>query len=245
MSLGREYLAEHKYEMEKAIERMEKRMNDNTITTNEVRLSFVHVFKPYAATPGAEERYSVTMLIPKADTDTMGRIERAIEAAKARGLTDKWNNVMPPQVPTPIWDGDGVRQDGTPFGDECKGCWVLTAGAKADRVPGIFDTALNPIIDQSEVYSGAYGRVNISFFAYNAAGKKGIGCGLNMLQKTRDGEPLAQARPSAAEAFGAPQAPRAASPGAGQGYVPMGSGQGFMPNTASGNRINPVTGLPF
>ena len=85
-------------------------MNEMTnVTTGEVRFSYVHVFKPYAAQPGQEERYSVTVLVPKTDTDTMARINAAIEAAKQRGVSDKWNGVCPPIVPTPVYDGDGVR----------------------------------------------------------------------------------------------------------------------------------------
>mgnify|MGYP000519516745 CR=1 FL=1 len=67
-------------------------MNDLTrVTTGEVRLSYVHLFKPYAFQPGQEEKFSVTVLIPKTDTATKARIDAAIEAAKQRGITDKWN----------------------------------------------------------------------------------------------------------------------------------------------------------
>lgn len=48
----------------------------------------------------------------------------------------------------------------------------------------------NPILTRSEVYSGVYGRASISFYAFNSSGNKGIACGLNNLQKIRDGEPL-------------------------------------------------------
>ena len=40
------------------------------------------------------------------------------------------------------------------------------------------------------LYSGVYGRASISFYAFNSNGNKGIACGLNNLQKIRDGEPL-------------------------------------------------------
>ena len=52
------------------------------------------------------------------------------------------------------------------------------------------DAACSPILDRSEVYSGCYGRASISFFAFNSNGNRGIACGLNNLQKLRDGEPL-------------------------------------------------------
>ncbi len=234
-------------------------MNDLTrITTGEVRLSYVHLFKPYAFQAGQEEKYSVTLLIPKTDTATKARIDAAIEAAKQRGITDKWNGACPPILPIPIYDGDGVRpSDGMEFGPECKGHWVMTASAKADYPPEVVDAGLNPVINQSEVYSGMYGRVNVSFFPYAFGGKKGIGCGLGPVQKTRDGEALGGGAPSAAQAFGDPLlssatpaygAAQPATPGAagyGAGYAAGGGGNG-APGAASWKPagINPITGLP-
>lgn len=178
-------------------------MDMTNVTTGRVRLSFVHIFKPYAFQPGQEEKYSVTVLVPKTDIDTKGRIDAAIEAAKQKGITDKWNGVMPPIVPTPVYDGDGVRpSDGTEFGPECKGHWVFTARSNADCQPEVVDAMGNPIINQSEIYSGVYARVNVTFYPYVYGGKKGIGCSLGPVQKLEDGEPLSGGAPSAAQVFG-------------------------------------------
>jgi len=54
------------------------------VTTGEVRLSYAHLFKPYSNIEGQEPKYSVTVLLPKTDTATKGRIDAAIEAAKIR-----------------------------------------------------------------------------------------------------------------------------------------------------------------
>ena len=62
--------------------------------------------------------------------------------------------------------------------------------ANANSAPGIVDADCNPIMTRSEVYSGVYGRASISFYAFNSSGNKSIACGLNNLQKIRDGEPL-------------------------------------------------------
>lgn len=193
------------------------------VTTGEVRLSYVHLFKPYAAVPGQEEKYSVTILVPKSDTATKARIDEAIEAAKQKGISNKWNGQCPPIVQTPVHDGDGVRpSDGTPFGPECKGHWVFTASAKADYPPEVVDAGRNPIINQSEIYSGVYAMVNVEFFPYLFAGaKKGIGCSLGPVMKTRDGEPLAGSAPTAAQAFGA------------------------APQQSAQTGINPITGMPY
>lgn len=227
------------------------------VTTGEARFSFVHVFKPYAFQQGQEEKYSVTVLVPKTDTDTMARINAAIEAAKQRGVSDKWNGQCPPILPTPVHDGDGVRpSDGMPFGDECKGHWVFTASAKADYPPEVVDASGNPIINQSEVYSGMYGRVNVNFFPYAFGGKKGIGCGLGPVQKLRDGEALGGGRVSAAQAFGTPipQQPQTGTvPGAPvylQPQTPPYAGAGTpAPQQPTAQvptgGINPITGLPY
>lgn len=164
------------------------------------RLSFVHLFKPHAAIAGQEEKYSTTILIPKSDNVTKNRIDAAINEATALGVSEKWNGVRPPVIPNPVWDGDGVKQDGTEFGPECKGHWVLTASAKKDYPPQVVDKRVQPITDHTEVYSGMYANVTVNFFPYVFAGKKGIGAGLGNVQKLRDGESLAGGR-SASQDF--------------------------------------------
>ncbi|WP_035295163.1 DUF2815 family protein [Brevibacillus thermoruber] len=179
------------------------------VVTGKVRLSYVHLFTPYSSN-GGEPKYSVTLLIPKSDIATKQRIDAAINAAIQDGVASKWNGVRPPQIHLPIHDGDGVRpSDGMPFGDECKGHWVMTASSK-DK-PEIVDLNLNPIINQSEVYSGMYAHVSIRFFAFNNNGKKGIGCGLGNVQKVADGEPLGGRR-SAADDFASLAATAPAAP---------------------------------
>ena len=137
------------------------------------------------------------------------------------------------------------------FGAECKGHWVFTASAKADYPPEVVDAHGNPIINQSEVYSGMYGRVNVTFFPYSFGGKKGIGCGLGPVQKLRDGEPLGGSAPTAAQAFGTPQPAQgqAGQQGLPQAYQP-GYAQTYQPGYAqtyqvpSGGGIDPITGMP-
>lgn len=176
------------------------KQNPQHVVTGRVRLSFVHLFTPRANKPGDEPKFSATILLPKSDLATKQRIDAAMQAAVLTGVSSRWNGVRPPQVAIPLHDGDGVRpSDGMPFGDECKGHWVFTASSK--QPPQVVDLGLNPIIQQTEIYSGIYARVSINFFPYNSNGKKGIGCGLQNVQKLEDGEPLA-GRTTAAEDFG-------------------------------------------
>ena len=183
---------------------MNNNQNFQHVITNKVRLSYVHLFTPFATQIGAEPKYSVTILVPKSDYATKQKIDAALAAAIQQGISEKFNGVRPPVMAIPVHDGDGPRpSDGMPFGPECKGHWVLTASSK--QRPEVVDANLNPILNQTEVYSGMYARVSMRFFPFSANGKKGIGCGLGNVQKLEDGEPLG-GRTSAASDFGG-QAP--------------------------------------
>ena len=80
------------------------------VLTGEVRLSYANLTTPRAAQQGGEPKYSVTLLIPKTDVATKADIDAAINAAANEALTKVWNGARPPQLATPVWDGDGVRK---------------------------------------------------------------------------------------------------------------------------------------
>ncbi len=190
------------------------------ITINNIRFSYLNVFQAKAPfnNPNGDAKFSTTILVPKTNTQAKAAIDQAIAAAIDAGVSTKWNGVRPPQPAICVHDGDGVRpSDGQPFGEECKGCWVFTASCKAERPPFVVDGQVQPIIDPTQVYSGMWGNVSVTFFPYNNAGKKGIGCGLNGLQKTRDDEPLS-ARVTAQDAFQPVAAPAASNFGAALGF---------------------------
>ena len=52
------------------------------------------------------------------------------------------------------------------------------------------DRKVQPILDQSEVYSGCYCNVSVSFYGYNTNGNHGIAAGLGNVQFVKDGEAL-------------------------------------------------------
>lgn len=161
------------------------------VTTGKVRLSYTHLLKPYAYSQGQEPRYSTTILIPKDDLETYQAILDAIDEATEWGIPNRWNGQKPAKVANPLYDGDGVRPvSGEPFGDECKGHWVITASSSKERPPEVVDENMNRIISPGDIYAGCYANVYLTFFPYNSNGRKGIGCGLGPVQKVADGEPL-------------------------------------------------------
>ena len=200
-----------------------------SITTGKVRASYAHVFQPHTAPGSSDARYSITLLIPKTDTTTLNAVYSAIELAKQAGVQKTFGGVMPPVINTPIYDGDGTRPNGEPFGAECRGHMVLRASSREQ--PSVVDLNVQPILNPAEVYSGCYIRASLDFFAYNQSGNRGIGCGLNAVQKIEDGEPLAS-RVTVAEAFGGSNAYTAPA------------GAGFQPAAYPAAPVLPVQGQP-
>jgi hypothetical protein len=152
------------------------------ITTGKVRFSYANVHEPKSIN-GSDPKYSVSLIIPKSDKETLKKINTAIDAAKKEGLS-KLGGKIPANLKIPLRDGDLDRPDDEAYADS------YFINANSTTKPGIVDRNRQHILDTTEFYSGCYGRASIVFYAYNANGNKGIAAGLQNLQKLEDGEPL-------------------------------------------------------
>lgn len=162
-------------------------MSTKVITGSNTRWSYANVWQAKSIN-GGTPKFSVSLIIPKSDKKTIEKIKAAIEEAYHEGeakLKGTGRSVPALSVlKTPLRDGDTERPDDEAYANS------YFVNANSSTAPGIVDADRQPIIDTSEVYSGVYGRASISFYAFNSNGNKGIACGLNNLQKIRDGEPL-------------------------------------------------------
>ena len=152
------------------------------VITGKVRASFVHVFEP-AAINGGEPKYSCSLIIPKSDTVTIGKIREAIELAKQEGVP-KWGGKIPPNLKLPLRDGDVDRPDDPAYENS------YFINATSQEQPGIVDRKRVKITDPQAIYSGCYIRASINIYPFNANGNRGIAAGLSNIQFWEDGEPL-------------------------------------------------------
>ena len=161
---------------------------DTKVVTGKVRLSYANIFEPRSIN-GSEPKYSVSLIIPKDDTQQIEVIKQAIENAKERDK-GKWNGKIPANLKLPLRDGDLERPEDEAYANS------YFINANSTRPPAVVGTEIDRAtgkairLGEDEVYSGCYARVSIDFYGFNAAGNKGIACGLGNIQKIADGERL-------------------------------------------------------
>ena len=164
-----------------------KHINPTKVVTGEVRLSYANLWEPKSIN-GGTPKYSVSIIIPKTDARTIAKIKAAIETAYREGETKLKGNgkTVPPiaAIKTPLRDGDTERPDDEAYA----GSYFINANSAT--APGIVDRTCKPILERSQIYSGVYARASVNFYAFNSNGNRGVACGLNNIQKLRDGEPL-------------------------------------------------------
>lgn len=162
-------------------------INPTKVITGKCRASYANLNEARSIA-GGKPKYSVSIIIPKSDTETLKKIETAIQAAYVEGENKLKGNgkTVPPlaSLKTPLRDSDIDRSHDESYADS------YFINANSDTAPGLVDKDRNPILERSEIYSGIYARFSINFYAYNTNGNQGIACGLNNVQKLSDGPPL-------------------------------------------------------
>ena len=157
-------------------------MSNGNILTPEFRVSFPNVFRPQKPMQqGGEPKYGIVCLFPK-DAD-LKELKKAAQAV----VKEKWGDKPPKNLRSPFRDQGEREYEGYE-----EGCIFFTATSK--QKPGLVDADVQDIIDETEFYAGCYARASVRFFTYDVNGNRGVGVGLQNVQKLRDGEPLGGVR---------------------------------------------------
>lgn len=160
---------------------------------NPIRFSYANVHQAVSI-KGGDPKFSASIIIPKSNKKEIKKIKEAIQNAIEENK-DKFGGKIPSNLKIPLRDGDAEKEDDEAYKDS------YFINANSTLKPGILDADRNHIMDQSEFYSGCYGRVSITFYGFNVNGNRGIAAGLQHVMKTKDGEPLG-GRSTAEDDFG-------------------------------------------
>lgn len=162
--------------------------------TPKCRLSYVYVYErnPYME----PSKYSVVALIPKADTKGVKEIQDAINAAVEKGIRDgkfTLSDTKKPNFFNCLHDGDKTEGKGSEYKDH------YFLNTKTDSQPDVVGPDAKPLMKQTDIYSGCFGRLDINFSAYNNK-TMGVGVYLNNVMKVDDG-PRLDGKQSGEDAF--------------------------------------------
>jgi hypothetical protein len=162
--------------------------------------SYTHVFQPQDPMEGSDggAKYSITLLVDKKHRKDLTEIKEAVvEAGEKKFGAEFTNLVKRGKISLPFKDGDEEKEDTE---DEALYRRKIYFTAKSSTKPSIVDTDLEPILDDTEFYSGCICRISVVPFAYDKRGNKGVSLLLNNIQKLKDGTRLS-GKPAAEEEF--------------------------------------------
>jgi hypothetical protein len=163
-------------------------------------LSFPSIFQAKATTFNAEPRFSASLIFDPAAQRTpeyAALKKAAFETGIAKWGADKMK------------DPNFIRTLRLPFRDAgekeyagyTEGHTFVQAWSK--NRPGIVDARLQDITVPDDVWPGQLARFDVSPFAYDVTGNKGIAFGLSAIQITKRDMPRLDGRRAANKAFGA------------------------------------------
>jgi hypothetical protein len=154
-------------------------------------VSYPNLFKAKRNNLNGKEEYSVDVLIDK--TADLKSLDAAVKAA----VEKKFGNDAkkhPKNIKLPVKDGD---DKGTP---EYAGKYYITCKADASKQKVVLcDNSLQPLQHESDIQGGDFVNVNLSLYAYDANGNRGVSCGLLGVQLVRKTDKPFSGRPSKAE----------------------------------------------
>jgi hypothetical protein len=170
--------------------------NTDNLLTPEFRAAFISIFRATASknpdgTTG-KAKYSIRAMFPPKSDMT------ALKAQAQAAAVTKWGDKLPKALRSPFRTNEELENPVEGLGDD----WiVVTFSANEDRRPGLVDAQCQDIINEEDVYSGAWYRAQVRAFAYENAGNKGVSFGLQNVQKLRDDDTLGGGRTPANKAF--------------------------------------------
>lgn len=159
-----------------------------------VRISYPHLFEPFAGPDGGKAKYSARFLLDKTKHAALIKeVQNAIRTMAAESYKDK---KVPPADKLCLRDGDASGRD------EEAGCWTLNASD--DKRPVVVNTDRSSLTAEDEViYPGCIVNARIRLWAQDNQYGKRINANLLGVQFAGNAERLGQgvSRPKVDEMF--------------------------------------------
>lgn len=158
------------------------------VTTPEGRIRFPNLFAPMDFDGDGKFKYSVQVVFAPG-TDLSGVKAFVSHLAEKKWGADK--KKWPKGLSSPIYScDDKADEEGNYPAGMVKGGSYINFKSNPDFKPEVFYPDLKPLTDPGDMYSGCFGRVACTGYAWTFGGKSGVSLNCGLVQKTRDGDPL-------------------------------------------------------
>ena len=175
-------------------------MADRCITP-EFRATWISVFRAIsnknADGTESKRKFSVRAAFPPTTDMSM------LQTLAGQAAEEKWQGKVPKALNSPFRRNSDLDNPVPGIGDDW---WIMTFSANEDK----FSSRTNlvaadgqPILEETDVYSGAWFWAEVRPYAYEISGNRGVSFGLQNIQKLRDDEPLGGGRAPASKVFSA------------------------------------------
>ena len=150
------------------------------------RLSYANIWEPKQVNGTGDPKYSCCLLIKKSDTAAIAKLKAAIEAVKKdpRALA-RWGGSVPKNLKLPLRDGDTEKDD-----ENYEGCYFLNATPARTAVRRSSTVPATTYWIRTRCTAAATPMSRSACSPTAPAATRGIGAGLEVIQKVRDGERL-------------------------------------------------------
>ncbi len=160
--------------------------NPAVIDIGPVKVDYVNIVTPRAFSDKEPAKYSVTLIIPKTDTQDIQNINNALDAAYQKGAKKlKGNDIVVPNFNSlimPYHDADMDKNYSN--NPNYKNSYFIRASRKEELgAPNIFDEQGCFTQNRSLISSGDLVIATVTFSAYNVNARRGITCYLEELRK--------------------------------------------------------------
>lgn len=159
-----------------------------------VRFSYLNVHDARLNSESGAREFSTMVLVPKENTEDVAALHEAIKSLKKQVWLDE-KKPVPPKFWNPVRDGDNdTKNDGSGYGVEAKGCYLVNAKTGEETPPNVVGTTRGADgkfipLGKRDIKSGDWGRVSVSLAPY-LKGTTGVGVYLSSVQKTKQGDAL-------------------------------------------------------
>lgn len=175
------------------------KVKNKLFLTPRARLSFPSLFEARASIAGQKPKFSATLIF---DLEAQKTPEwQALKAAEVAAIHEEWGSKKPAGLKSPFRKAEEKQNDDGTFKLGFAAGFAFMNVTAQEKFPPKVVLRNGKDATEKDVYGGCYVRAQLTAFAYDTNGNRGVSFGLRGVQKLEDGEAFGGSGPVKFEAL--------------------------------------------